>query len=162
MDNIILEKLGKNPFDEISMGYQTLTFYPSNELDKAQVGYSVDDNGNDLTGTSDGDWKSNWLVIGYDDIVGDPIFIDLNEDNVPVFTSQHGTGEWVPYKLADSFAQFVESLKIIKEASANRETPDQLEENKVNFWEKRKILKRISKVNSATQKVFWEKFLMVE
>jgi hypothetical protein len=29
-----------------------------------------------LVGSNNGDWKETWFVIGQDDIVGDPIFIE--------------------------------------------------------------------------------------
>jgi hypothetical protein len=66
-------------------------FLPDEIVD-AQIGYSIDLNGNPLTGDNEGDWKESWFVIGHDLEVGDPIFVDLSNPNYPVFIAEHGLG----------------------------------------------------------------------
>lgn len=50
--------------------------------------------GNSFVGNNAGDWKESWFVIGYDEYLGDPIFVDINNNNnYPVLTAEHGMGE---------------------------------------------------------------------
>ena len=79
---------------------------PEDLLD-AQRGYSVGGEGEDLTGEAQGDWKSAWIVIGSDEDLGDPLFVDLSSDHLPVFTADHGTGLWEPLPVSESLASFV-------------------------------------------------------
>ena len=73
-----IEKLAQVPFREISLGYRIVTLFDENNINKRQIGYSRTSEGDDLTGTEPGDWRSSWLVIGYDDRTGNPIFIDTS------------------------------------------------------------------------------------
>ncbi|MGQ7887485.1 hypothetical protein [Paenibacillus sp. WC2504] len=72
-----MDMVNSFPFKEVSVGYRTVTLFSSDELEKAQIGYCIDTNGQSLTGNGDGDWLQSWLVIGYEDETGDPIFIDI-------------------------------------------------------------------------------------
>jgi hypothetical protein len=63
------------------------------ELDQGQIGYSVDDNNNSLITGQEGDWKDEWLVIGVDGLIGDPIFVDTSSKKLQVLTAAHGEGE---------------------------------------------------------------------
>jgi len=58
----------------VSLGYTTVRIYTLDELEEAQMGYSVDPLGNSLVDNAEGSWKKEWLVIGYEDLCGDPIF----------------------------------------------------------------------------------------
>jgi hypothetical protein len=76
MRSAILDVGNSFPFYEVSIGYRAVTLFAADELEEAQIGYSIDINGQFLTGTGDGDWYSSWRVIGNKDETGDPIFID--------------------------------------------------------------------------------------
>ncbi|WP_445613698.1 hypothetical protein [Geobacillus sp. YF-1] len=80
--------------------------FSPDEIDNAQIGYSIDLRGNSLTGENKGDWKGAWLVIGHDLEVGDPIFVDLSSPNYPVFTAKHGLGYWEAVLLSESLFLF--------------------------------------------------------
>ncbi len=69
-------------------------------LAHAQAGYSVDPEGYDITGDGVGDWRPSWIVIGYDGLDRRPLFVDLAEEGLPVFTAEHGQGDWDPEELA--------------------------------------------------------------
>ena len=56
------------------------------ELNKAQIGFSIDKKGQNLVGTYKGNWKSSWLVIANDTELGDPYFVDLDDANLAVYT----------------------------------------------------------------------------
>ncbi|UPO90152.1 MULTISPECIES: SMI1/KNR4 family protein [Bacilli] len=78
------------------------------EFEEGQLGYRMDEDGNSLTGDNEGDWKENWYVIGYDELVGDPIFIDIKNKNYPVLTAIHGEGDWEPEVMYSSLNEFLE------------------------------------------------------
>jgi hypothetical protein len=63
------------------------------EFNKAQVGYSIDKNGVSLVNSDsnnedmNGNWQSSWFVIATDTELGDPYFIDINDENLAVYTA---------------------------------------------------------------------------
>ena len=75
-------------------------------LDEAQLGYAVAPDGTSLVGAT-GAWQANWLVVGYETLCGDPIFVDLADERLPVFTAPHGMGVWTPTQVASSLAEFL-------------------------------------------------------
>jgi hypothetical protein len=80
--------------------------YAPAELEAGQVGYSVDVEGRSLIG-GDGGWRAEWVVIGIETLLGDPIFVDVTTPQLPVFTAMHGMGKWDPELIADSLEQFL-------------------------------------------------------
>jgi hypothetical protein len=147
--------------DKVSCGYRTVTLFPTAELGDAQIGYSVGDAGEDLTGTSDGDWQANWLAIGYEDVCGDPIFIDLSESALPVFTAAHGQGRWDAELIASSLTGFLKALAEVDRISTNRRNPVELERHPLSEVEREQVLKQIAKVNGKGNLEFWESWFEV-
>jgi hypothetical protein len=92
----------------ISVCYHLFT---KDEFEEGQLGYREDEEGNSFTGTNEGDWKESWFVIGYDEDLGDPIFVDINNKNYPILTAEHGMGEWVPTILYNSLEGFINDIK---------------------------------------------------
>ncbi len=147
---------------EVSFGSTTIHLFSEDELLKGQVGYSIDPNGTSLIGTEEGDWKSNWFVIGYEDLCGDPFFIDLDTDNFPVLTAIHGIGSWNEQEVAESFSKFISILELIDKISINRKTIVLLEQNPLSSKEKRMILEEIRKGIQNSSTSFWENLLEIE
>ena len=81
------------------------------EFEEEQLGYREDEEGNSFVGNNEGDWKESWFVIGCDEDLGDPIFVDINNKNYPVLTAEHGMGEWEPSVLYDSLEEFIKDIK---------------------------------------------------
>lgn len=81
------------------------------EFEDGQLGYREDEEGNSFVGNNEGDWKESWFVIGYDEDLGDPIFVDINNKNYPILTAEHGMGEWEPSVLYDSLEDFIKDIK---------------------------------------------------
>jgi hypothetical protein len=91
---------------KVSFGCTALRVYRPNELASGQVGYSISPTGEDLSGDKNGDWRRAWLVIGYDETCGDPIFIDRAEEGYPVYTAVTGKSRWDPQRIAVSLVAF--------------------------------------------------------
>ena len=144
------------PFDEVSFGYQTVKLFPVEELEEAQLGYSVGDSGEDFTGENAGDWKRGWLVVAHEDLLGDPIFVDLSKPELPVFTAAHGGDEWNPVLIASSLRGFIEALTEVKRVSKSRSNPVEAERNPLPATERERILSRIVELNGGASLEFWE------
>jgi hypothetical protein len=81
------------------------------KFEEEQLGYREDEEGKSFVGNNEGDWKESWFVIGYDEDLGDPIFVDINNKNYPILTAEHGMGEWEPSLLYDSLEEFIKDCK---------------------------------------------------
>ena len=77
----------------VSIGYAGIELFDEAALKTNQIGYSVMDNGESLVGDGEGDWKASWIVIGYETNCGDPIFLDTDQSQHPVYTAMHGAGK---------------------------------------------------------------------
>lgn len=81
--------------------------FTRDEFEEGQLGYIVDPDNNSLMGDAEGDWKDSWFVIGYDEDLGDPIFVDVSKNKYPVYTAEHGMGEWEPILLFESVEELL-------------------------------------------------------
>jgi len=84
-----------------------------NELDAAQHGFGLHPNGTDLSGSNGGDWQSSWLVIARDTELGDPYFVDIDDDHFPVYTAVHVEGIWQQELVASSLKGFLACLTLL-------------------------------------------------
>jgi hypothetical protein len=91
------ESLG---FTEIAFGYAGLKLLSPAELEEGQTGYSLSDEGESLCDGKPGSWKAEWIAIGYDTSLGDPIILDTS--SAQIMTAMHGEGSWEPYSIAKS------------------------------------------------------------
>ena len=146
----------------VSLGYATIYIYAVHELEEAQVGYSVDPSGTSLIDENPGSWQRNWIVIGYEDGSGDPIFTDSGADGFPVYTAMHGTGAWEPSVIATSLQNFAQAMREIASVAEGRENPVQLQANPLGSDERAKVLDRIQRENIGIDTSFWENWLTSE
>lgn len=144
--------------EDISIGYNEINFFNADNLEKAQIGYSIDEKGNSLIGKNSGDWKKNWIVIATDSL-GDPIFIDSENLSLPVFNSQHGQGEWQETYIAISLDSFSKILKNLKDLSIGRENPVKIEKKPILKIELDSFLEKTKNDNNKMDVGFWEFFL---
>ena len=138
--------------DEISYGYRTVTLFSENELDEEQLGYSA----NAITGEILDEWKESLLVIGREDLLGEPLFTDLQIEELPVYTTNHGKGVWNPELVASSFKGFIDSLMEVYQVSNGRSYPAELECNPLPDKEREQVLKKIAELNGNALMEFWE------
>lgn len=79
-----------NTIKNLSIGYDEIYLFEIDDIEKEQVGYSIDKEGNSLITNEEGSWRNNWLVIGYSENTGDPFFVNTLLKGFPVYTSMHG------------------------------------------------------------------------
>jgi hypothetical protein len=133
---------------EVTHGSRTLTLHAEDELADAQLGYGVDADGNDLSGTGAGEWQPAWLVVAGDDGGDDPIFVDLGVAGPPVLTATHAGGEWHTDLVAESFESFVAALRLVADA------PGPLSDEELDD-----LLGRIHRLGPDASLVYWEDWL---
>jgi hypothetical protein len=104
----------RTSLDAVSIGYSSVHLTPLPELEGAQQGYQADD------------WRPEWTVIGYEGLCGDPIFIDTDDEDYPVYTAEHGTGEWKPRLIAFTFSHFTQILQRLDALAQERDNPVRL------------------------------------
>lgn len=63
--------------------------YPCADIPANQIGYGFDTAGQRLPG-----WEANWLVIGHDELIGDPIFIDSSEPSCLFLAQRMEQAAW--------------------------------------------------------------------
>lgn len=147
--------------NDVSLGYQSVRLIPVDELNEAQQGYSVTESGEALTGDCEGDWKSNWLIIAREELAGDPLFVDLNEEDLPVYTAEHGQGAWSPMIVSSSFKGFIQALEEIGRIGQGRRNPFELEKNPLSDADRKQSLNRIAQVCGDVSFEFWESWFEV-
>jgi hypothetical protein len=159
-DKAKLRKINKflNEIKDISIGYGEINFIQFEDLDKNQIGYKIDTKGNSLVTEVPGSWRNDWLVIGHDN-VGDPIFIEKDDEDLPIYTSEHGKEEWEVVLIAESLEKFKTILEDLRKLSIQRENPDKLEENPLIEKDSIEFIKKIKKKNKDVDFWWWELFL---
>jgi hypothetical protein len=111
------------PQPDLSFGIGGVEFLSPTSLAEEQHGYVASD------------WDKSWLVVARESACGDPIFIDQARDGLPVYTAMHGMGAWEPTSIANSWAQFLAALELIRPYAKGREHPVGLEENPLSLSE---------------------------
>ena len=144
--------------EDISIGYSEINIFKLENIEKEQIGYSVSENGKSLTGNKNGDWKKNWVVIATDNM-DDPIFVDIENQNLPVFIAEHGNGEWEENYIAISIENFSQILNDLKQLSIKRENPVQIEKNPISESELEMFLSKTKEENKGMDVEYWEIFL---
>lgn len=140
-------------FDRVTLGYTTVHLYPASALREAQSGYGV------TPGEEDPDWEESWLVIGMEDCTGDPIFVDIEDEDFPVYTCAPDMSEWTPELIANSFQNFIEILDRIRLVARGRENPEALAAKPLTEEECDGILDFIRQNNPDVSLSFWEVLL---
>ena len=153
-----LERLEAAPVKAVEVGHQTVELLGQEELADAQVGFAVDADGNDVTGSRPGEWRPTWLVIALEESLGDPVFVDTADDALPVLWVGHDMDWSAPQRLADSFEGFAEGLRLVHEAAGGRRSPVDLEQNPLPDDELDRLIARIRERNPGADGDFWRAF----
>lgn len=143
----------------VSLGHTAVRVHGVNELGEAQIGYAVDTSGTSLVDGEPGSWERKWVVIGYEDGCGDPIFIDTETEGFSVYTAMHGTGNWEPNLIATGLRNFAAAMGEVATVAKGRENPVELEANPITLAERASVLDRIQQHNPGIDPTFWETWL---
>ena len=137
-------------FDRVSLGYTTIHLTPVAGLNAAQQGYGIVPDG------SDTDWRDEWVVVGYEGMSGDPIFIDTDDDDYPVYTAAHGMGSWNPKLIAFTFLDFVQILGQLQVLARGRANPVELKRRPVSADESDGFIEFIRRDSPDVDFSFWK------
>jgi hypothetical protein len=120
--------LDRNIHKQVFFGSHGFYIVKSNQLDKMQLGYSIDPDGNNLCGVADGGWSKEWIVFATDAEIGDPFFVDIRDANLPVYTAMHGIRDWNPVFVSKSLDSFIKVMSYLQ--SLSKQTESLIEPNK--------------------------------
>lgn len=140
---------------QVAVGAGGISLFAVDTLDTQQLGYARDRADRDLTGPADGDWRASWLVVGRDDGTGDPLFVDLRDSRLPVFTAAHGTGAWSPVLVAESIAVFLVAMRAIERLSRGRTNPILLAANPLTNGERNELARALADLGADAETQFW-------
>ncbi|MFE3576057.1 hypothetical protein [Lysinibacillus sp. NPDC059133] len=127
-------------------------------LEREQLGYSMDLEGNSLINDDEGSWQADWLVIGHIKLTGDPIIIETAEPGQPVAVLMHGMGDWNAGRyLAGSVLNFQEAIQQIIELIAQKN--DNQSTWKITCMELEQVMTRIVSADEYADKDLWESLL---
>lgn len=143
-------------YDEVSYGIGGIRLVPLAELNEFQLGYSRLPSGRSLRG-GDGGWQKEWIAIGHETAMGDPVILDVA--TMRVMTAPHGEGTWDPQPIATSLEGFGAALQIFRDVAAGRGSPVQLEAHPLSDEERVAALARIARANPGMDAFFWELLL---
>ena len=104
----MLDKIFKRDINDIEIGLSIIHLYSKEEFDDAQIGYRVTKKGEKIN-----EWiGENFYVIGNDSCCGDPIIVDISDDNLPVYNMFHDDWSMLD-KITNSYKQYLDILKEI-------------------------------------------------
>jgi hypothetical protein len=130
------------------------------ELNKAQIGYSVDNNGVSLVNHEKGNWQSSWFVIATDTELGDPYFVDINDENLAVYTAlAKEENQWQSTLVATSLSGFAQCLTLLYQQSQQKSALFMPDETCIFDLD---VLERFGKylVDIAETNDFWQHFFV--
>jgi hypothetical protein len=103
---LLREALSEAP-ETLQVGDGVVRLASPDALGELQLGFGVGPDGDDLSGEQSGDWRASWIVIGIEEDLAGPFFVDLAEPDMPVFTAMHGAGRWDPQPVAPSLQKLL-------------------------------------------------------
>lgn len=116
MDTTKILSLLKSAQSDAYLGPQGIKFITDERaIQKAQIGYSIDKNGANITSSQQGSWQRNWLVIAKDTELADPYFVEVNSTHLPVYTAvfNETTQQWQTTLVATRLTGFIECIDLL-------------------------------------------------
>lgn len=92
----LLKRIESSKQQDIELGSYEIYVLSESELEKGQIGYRYDKHKNSLISEENGKWQDGWIAIGYETDMGDPVFVNVDDDTYPVYTAERGTEMWQP------------------------------------------------------------------
>jgi hypothetical protein len=116
MNSIDLLELLKASQSEAYLGPQGIkTLTDGKSFEQAQVGLSIDKNGANIAANTAGTWQSSWCVIARDTELGDPYYVDLNDEHLTVYTATfcESISQWQSILVASTLSGFLECVALL-------------------------------------------------
>lgn len=127
-------------------------------LEREQLGYSMDLEGNSLINDDEGSWQADWLVIGHIKLTGDPIIIETAEPGQPVAVLMHGMADWNAGRyLAGSVLNLQIAIQQFIELIALKN--DNQSSWKITCMELEQVMIRIVSADEYADKDLWKSLL---
>lgn len=102
--NACFEALAHLAGEERETDYMAIYFFDGEEIEEVQHAFYQDDYGNPVEG-----WQENWFAVGIEGDTDDPIFVDVNQDNFPVYTVMLEGKKWMePILIFSTIYELVE------------------------------------------------------
>ncbi len=107
----LLSQLENFSHSTVYFGPQGFRLYASaKELETAQIGFSVNEQGHALTHMAQDGWQESWVVFAQDTEMGDPYFVDTTSEQLRVLTGFKGDNGWEVDVVATSLSNFLACL----------------------------------------------------
>jgi len=152
----IVKVLEKYPAREIEIGGVGLSLTTNDSFKEQQTGYRFTPGGQALIGDEKGDWKAEWWVIGTDRLVFDPILVDIDTEDLIVYTAEHGQGSWQVELISNSLKGLLESIEVLyqfKQAYINYKTNKQIPVREILTTTQNQV-----KQNCEVQAGYWKNY----
>ncbi|HWB32979.1 MAG TPA: hypothetical protein VG714_07395 [Acidobacteriaceae bacterium] len=146
--------LASLPSLEVEFGAGGIKLFTDAELAEGQIGYAVGRDSRPLDG-----WQANWIVIGNDTGLGDPIILDAADPALPILTAWNGEGTWNLRPVSISIEAFALAFAAFASIAQNRSNPVQVKENPLSESEREEYLAKISELQENKRYDFWEGLL---
>lgn len=115
MENKLSNILSTLKHDAVFFGPQGFLLITSTStFSQAQHGFGRDEEGNDLSGSNVGDWQSSWQVIARDTELGDPYFVDIYDQDFPVYTAFLGESGWESEQVSTTLMGFIDCMHLLQ------------------------------------------------
>ena len=110
-------KIYNTDINDVEIGVSKIHLYTKDEIEEAQIGYRIDNKGNEID-----EWiGDDYIIIGNDSCCGDPIITDVSDDKLPVYSMFHDDWETLQ-KITNDFEQYISILKKINKSDLSDET----------------------------------------
>ena len=83
----------------------------------AQHGFSLKPDNTPLPSEEAANWQGNWIVFATDTELGDPYFVDVEQEKSPVYTAMITDDGWQAEIVASSLQQFLQCLQLLNKTS---------------------------------------------
>lgn len=148
-----------NSVNSFTIGYKGIDFLMTDEVEAEQDIFTKDSHGRTLITGKRGDWKEEWLVIGYEDLSGNPIFVNTKSPVLRVSSAQTDDYGWDPFYIAESIDNLKGIVELLQTVAQGRADENELEANPISDEERQRILDEIKKQNPNVDMWFWAGFL---
>jgi hypothetical protein len=140
-----------------SFGVVSLLMFSNESSIKNQTGFSIDRDGNPIFGFDEGDWQEGWYVIGIDQNCFDPIFIDLNDPDLPIYKASASMGSWEENLICENYQSFLKSLKLVENLKTKYQSCETVPDEEVQSF-----MANIKNNIGDGNLYFWGMFIQLE